>query len=42
MTLPLLQQLLDLNQAFENVVRGLERMWAASEFDSKALNCTMF
>jgi hypothetical protein len=37
--LPLLQQLLDLNQAFENVVRGLERMEKVTLFDKEQLRC---
>jgi hypothetical protein len=35
--LPLLQQLLDINQAFENVVRGLDRMEKAGLFDKEQL-----
>ena len=40
MRLPLLQQLLDLNQAFENVVRGLERMEKVMLFDKEQLRYT--
>lgn len=40
MRLPLLQQLLDLNQAFENVVRGLERMEKVTLFDKEQLRYT--
>jgi hypothetical protein len=40
MKLHLLQQLLDLNQAFENVVRGLERMEKLTLFDSEQLRYT--
>jgi hypothetical protein len=35
--LPLLQRVLDLNQAFENVVRGLERMEKVTPFDREQL-----
>jgi hypothetical protein len=38
--LPLLQQLLDLNQAFDNVVRGLERMEKVRLFDKEQLSYT--
>lgn len=37
MKLPLLQQLLDLNQAFENVVCGLERMEKVTLFEKEHL-----
>ena len=37
MKLRLLEQLLDLNQAFENVVRGLERMEKVTLFDTEQL-----
>ena len=37
MKLSLLKQLLDLNQAFENVVRGLERMEKLALFDKEQL-----
>jgi hypothetical protein len=40
MKLQLLQQLLDLNQAFENVVRGLERMEKVTLFDRGQLRYT--
>ena len=40
MKLPLLQQLLDLNQAFENVVRGLEGMEKVMLFDNEELRYT--
>ena len=40
MRLPLLQQLLDLNQAFENVVRGLQRMEKVTLFDKEQLRYT--
>ena len=40
MRLHLLQQLLDLNQAFENVVRGLERMEKVTLFDKEELRYT--
>lgn len=40
MSLPLLQQLLDLNQAFENVVRGLEAMEKVTLFDKEQLHYT--
>jgi hypothetical protein len=35
MTLQLMQQLLGLNQAFENVIFGLERMEKAALFDNE-------
>jgi hypothetical protein len=38
--LTLLQQLLDLNQAFENVVRGIERMEKVTLFDKEQLRYT--
>jgi hypothetical protein len=38
--LHLLQELLDLNQAFENVVRGLERMEKVTLFDKEELRYT--
>lgn len=40
MKLHLLQELLDLNQAFENVVRGLERMEDGKLFDNEQLRYT--
>ena len=40
MRLPLLQQLLDVNQAFENVVRRLERMENLRLFDKEDLRYT--
>ena len=40
MSLPLLQELLDLNQAFENVVRGLERMEKITLFDQEQIRYT--
>ena len=40
MKLHLLQELLDLNQAFENVVRGLERMEKLTLFDKEELRYT--
>lgn len=40
MKLPLLQQLLDLNQAFENVIRGLERMEKITLFDQEQIRYT--
>jgi hypothetical protein len=38
--LPLLQELMDLNQAFENVVRGLERLEKVTLFDREQLRYT--
>jgi hypothetical protein len=38
--LHLLQELMDLNRAFENVVRGLERMGKVSLFDKEQLRYT--
>jgi hypothetical protein len=38
--LNLLQELLDLNQAFENVVRGLERMEKVTLFDKEQVRYT--
>jgi hypothetical protein len=38
--LPLLQRLLDINQAFENVVRGLERMEKLTLFGKEQLRYT--
>jgi hypothetical protein len=38
--LHLMQQLLNLNQAFENVARGLERMEKLRRFDKEDLRCT--
>ena len=35
MKLPLLQELLEINQAFENVLRGLERMEKVTLFDKE-------
>ena len=40
MKLHFLQELLDLNQAFENVVRGLERMEKLTLFDKEELRYT--
>lgn len=40
MKLPLLRQLLDLNQAFENVVRGLERLEKVTLFHKEQLRYT--
>ena len=41
MKLHLLQQLLDLNQAFQNVIRGLERMEKVGLFDEEQLRYSL-